>query len=437
MAGGIIWSTLVTLAVTFTLGSYLDGLTVSRFDDLLTARHSQAVVALANTGGDEHQMSRQMANPVYMRPFSGEYWQVESDTGALVVSRSLADALLGSAQAPTTDLMIVPSMGPADQPLRLAQQIIELEDGSSWVVSVGSSTITIEQDKASLQARLNVSLGLIGALAVFGAFLVVFFTLRPLNKLRDDVTARWENADHLPVDNYPQEVQPLVDDINQLIDRNREIISRSRRQTADLAHALKTPSAIMRNELEALNSSGVDMEKAIGALDRLDGQLNRSFARMKASQEANFEQSVTNISQSLDRMGRAFYSLALNRDREILSKIVPDLHAKINQQDLEEIVGNLLDNALKWSGKTIHMASEEIDKTIVIEIEDDGPGISESDRSLVLDSGQRLDTSKPGTGLGLAIVRDLARAYQGEIELSKATELGGLKVIVSLPAAQQ
>jgi len=432
VAGGAIWATIVVLAGTNAVGSYLESLTLSRFDELLAARHTQIVVALANTGGDSDAMPSQFVDPVYQRPFSGNYWQATSNDGRIVVSRSLADTLLSVTPAPEVNSSIQNIDGPSNQRLRALSRQATLDDGSVWLVSVATSTKSLEADQAELRRRLNISFALVGLLATAGALLLVLFTLRPLLQLRKDITARTDQEGLLPVDDYPQEVQPLVADINELLERNRDILERSRRQTVDLAHALKTPSAVLRNELFGLQQEGMKVQGGINALDRLDAQLKRTFARMKASQDGALERATTSLDISFSRLGRAFAALARNQERHIIMEIHPNLHVKINQIDLEEIVGNLLDNALKWSSSTIKLSAEPAAEWVKIMVEDDGPGVSEGSGDLPFVSGQRLDESKPGTGLGLAIAADLVAAYQGKIEISRSPTLGGAMIVLAL-----
>ncbi len=432
VAGGAIWATVVVLAGTNAVGNYLESLTLSRFDEQLDARYTQAVVALANTGGDIDAMQGQLNDPVYQRSFSGNYWQATSDDGRIVVSRSLADALLSLPEMPDGDTILQQIDGPADQRLRAISRQAAIDDGTVWLLTVASSTETLEADQAELRRRLIVSFALVGLLATAGALLLVLFTLRPLAQLRKDVIARKDHKEDLPVDNYPQEVQPLVADINDLLERNRDILARSRRQTVDLAHALKTPSAVLRNELFELEKEGVRVQKGINALDRLDAQLKRSFSRMKASQGNSLEGTSTNLDVSLARLGRAFTALAKNKERELVVDVASDLHAKINQIDFEEIIGNLLDNALKWSASQIRLSATPSDEWILVQVEDDGPGMGDDIGDQPFVSGQRLDESKPGTGLGLAIASDLVAAYQGKIEITRSESMGGAMIVVAL-----
>ncbi len=435
VAGGAIWATIVALAGANAIGSYLESLTLSRFDAFLTARHSQAVVALANARGDSDAMGAQLFDPVYQRSFSGDYWQAVSSDGRILVSRSMSDALLSVSSPSDGGNEIEEIAGPAQQTLRALSQEVMIDDGSTWVVTVASSTASIDADQLELRRRLTISFAFVGLLATAGAFVLVVFTLRPLSQLRNDVITRKEQDGELPTDDYPLEVKPLVADINDLLARNREIIDRSRRQTVDLAHALKTPSAVLRNELFELQLHGTDVQRGMNALDRLDAQLKRSFARMKASQDGASEREVTSLEVSLGRLGRAFTTLAKKNGQEISFDGPPNLHAKINQIDFEEIIGNLLDNAFKWSRKTITLTASASEDWIQLVVEDDGDGFAEGHADRALISGQRLDESKPGTGLGLAIASDLVSAYQGTIELGRSERLGGAKVTVGLRRA--
>lgn len=437
VAGGILWAVAMTIGGSFTIGNYVETLAESRFDELLLARHTQVIVALANSTGNDAVMDRQITDPVFQQPFSGYYWEAEREDGHILVSRSMADFLFANTDIADTALTVRTEPGPAGQTVRTASQWLTLGNGSRWVVTVAASTLPLEIDRNELSQRLYYAFALIGSLAIAGILVVVLVTLRPLTKLRKAVAERWDHEGELPEDDYPYEVLPLVQDINQLLARNTDIIGRSRRQTADLAHALKTPSAIMRNELEDLKAHGVNVQASLDALNRLDSQLNRSFARMKATQESASDFAITDIDTSLGRMGRAFTALAKNKDRVMQLDIRPGLIARINQSDLEEIVGNVLDNALKWSTATIRLTAQQVDATVLITVEDDGPGIAKEDRERALSSGQRLDESKPGTGLGLAIASDLVVAYKGTFEIERSASLGGARMAISLVGAQR
>ena len=225
----------------------------------------------------------------------------------------------------------------------------------------------------------------------------------------------------------------MVADINGLLHRNREIVSRSRRQAADLAHALKTPSAILRNELTVLAEGSHDMTKALDALDRVDAQLGRSLARLRTANSGEATQTKTDLSHSIDRFTRMFDMMARREGKELTVTRDPGMTVWMDTQDIEEVLGNLLDNALKWCRSKMTLSARKRTGGIEIVIEDDGPGIPEADRAEAMRSGTRLDSSKPGTGLGLAIASDLLQAYGATIGLEDSAKLGGLTVRVTLP----
>ncbi|MEL6571202.1 MAG: sensor histidine kinase [Pseudomonadota bacterium] len=435
IAGAIFWACALTVAGTYLLGSYLERQTVTRFDDQLAARHTMVVVALANSKGEADALQSRLSGPVYQQPFSGEYWQIEPQDGAeVLVSRSLADNLLYNVGGEGPAIRVATVQGPANQTLRSTNQRVTLDDGSEWIVRVALSTISLARDREIVRGRLYVAFTLTGAFAAVGAFALVLVTLRPIEKLRRDVADRWNSDGLLPAETYPIEVKPLVDDINELMTRNRDIVNRSRRQAADLAHALKTPSAILRNELVQLEQSGVSAGGSLEALNRLDAQLRRSLARMRATQSATTDNWSVDLTQTLDRMTRAFVALSRNADRQMKADVQKNLMLKVDRSDLEEICGNLLDNALKWSSSTISLSAVQNSDGIEILIEDDGPGIPEDQRERVLDGGMRLDQSIPGTGLGLSIAQDLVTAYGGTLHVMASKTLGGACLAVRFPS---
>jgi signal transduction histidine kinase len=359
-------------------------------------------------------------------------WQIESSDGQLFVSQSLIDQLLPRTEGPRDNIGFRNFTGPNDMQVRSIDQWIILDNGTIWNVQVASSMQGLEADRRTLRSNLLLGFGLVVITGVVGAFLQASATLRPLTDLRKDVLARWDSDDGLKVDKYPKEVAPLVGDINTLLGRNRDIVSRSRRQAADLAHAIKTPSAIVRIELGMLRQKGHDVQHSIDALDRLDAQLKRSFARMRADGANAAVQVFTDADVALNRFTRAFSTMASHQGKVLTSQIAPGLRVRIEQVDFEEIIGNLLDNSLKWAVGKMHIGARRDGDKVIIVIEDDGPGIPEQEHGAATRDGQRLDTSKDGTGLGLAIAADLTHAYGGELILGKSDTLGGLQARVIL-----
>lgn len=431
IVGGLIWASVSIAIGGIALFSFFDRLAQNRFNASLLERHLQVVVALSNSGGDSDLMDSFLPDAAYQRPYSGRYWQVTDSQNNTTASRSLFDSLIAEHADVTHETQLWTEAGPGEN-IRLAQKIVTLENGTDWIVTVAESLFTLDSESQQIRQSLMATFALIGALGIAGAFLQISTIVRPLTKLREDVANRWKDEQGLNPADYPEEVAPLVVDINTLLDRNREIVSRARRRAADLAHALKTPTAILRNELDALDQKNIDVTQAQDALTRVDAQLSRSLARIRAANSGATTSANNDITTSVDRLARLFRSMPISESKNLKLDLEPGLKVRMDVQDLEEILGNILENAFRWCHQNVRVSSRNAAGHITLSIEDDGPGIPGSDRREALRSGGRLDTSTPGTGLGLAIAADLLQAYGGSIELTHSDLLGGLRVSMQL-----
>ena len=418
---------------TLVVFSYINTRVLQQFDETLRDRHTQLVVGLSVTTDTPDVLRELIFDPAYGTPYSGRYWQVTNNKGDIYTSASLFDETIAEPTRTGNEATIWNTLGPDDEAVRSIYQKITFEDGTEWGVSVAESRLELLSERRAAQSNLLPVFGLVGLIGVAGSLLLMSAVIGPLRKLRADVAHRWDNGDDLKPDDYPEEVSPLVEDLNQLLHRNREIVSSSRRQAADLAHALKTPTSILRNELLNLSESGSDTGPAEEALARIDSQLGRALARMRASNTAELTHSRTDISNSVERLSKFFSIMAEREGKSLTSDYQAGLWVSIDTQDIEEVLGNLLDNALKWCRTTIHISAHRNGRNIKICIEDDGPGIPEEAQSAVLRSGERLDTSVSGTGLGLAITVDLLKAYGGTLKLGVSERLGGLGCEILIP----
>jgi signal transduction histidine kinase len=437
MAGAVLWTLLVFVIGVTAFLTLFDRITITRFDDVLMERLVQAQVALSYLPPTEESMSRLLVDPVYSRPYSGRYWQAENPaTGQLLVSRSLFDATLAPPVDTAEGANFWQGPGPGGQ-VRAVSDTVILEDGSSWTVTVAESVDALEaQRRIAANGSAAVFL-LLGLLAVGAAALFTRAVLNPIERLSGEIENRWLTGTKLATDAYPDEIVPLVNDVNTLVERNHDIVARARRQAADLAHALKTPSAALRNELDAVSGAGVKLDGAMEALDRIDAQLKRTLIRMRAEYASNDVNSETSVAGSMRRLERLFRSSA-GRDGVRLRWTAPDdLKLPLNPQDFEEAVGNLMDNAFKWTRSRIVVEAHVDGDRAVIEIHDDGPGVSPEEVDAILQPAYRIDTSTSGSGLGLAITNDLVRAYGGDLEIGRSEMLGGLMVRMRLRRVSQ
>jgi len=432
IGGGL--AALVSVSVgTMLLYSLLDQRVLDRFDRSLADRHTQIVVALSNRSADPAAVEELIVDPAYRAPYSGRYWQITGPEGQIYASESLFGASLPEVPAKGEGLSVGDAESPDLAELRIAQQVITLENGSRWTVAVAEGLQELMAERTETRRSLILAFALVAGVGLVSTLLQTAAIARPLDRLRKDVAHRWERDEALSPEDYPEEVAPLVSDINTLLQGNRDIVERSRRQAADLAHALKTPSAILRNELTNLAERKRDVGKALDALDRLDAQLSRSLARIRMSNTGETTQARTDLSHSVDRFGRLFSAMAKREGKELRIECERGLSIRVDAQDIEEVLGNLLENALKWCRTTISLTVRRVADGIELRIEDDGPGIAATDRDEAMRSGGRLDTSKPGTGLGLAIATDLLKAYGAGLQLEHSQDLGGLMVRIVLP----
>lgn len=432
---GSLASGLISVAVgVLTLNEYVDNRVHQRFEATLRDRHTEVVVALSLATQDPELLRDLIFDPAYNTPYSGRYWQVTGSAGQLYTSTSLFDQVIEEPARSEPGTFVWDSLGPEAEGIRGVNERITYEDGTEWSVSVAESLTELMRERMDTRQSLLLVFSLVGVIGLAGSILMMSTVLWPLRKLRQDVANRWHEDEELMPEDYPEEVSPLVQDINELMHRNRDIVTGARRQAADLAHALKTPSAILRNELECLSNTGFDTLMAVDALNRIDAQLGRSLARMRATNSAELTHFSTDISDSVDRFARLFAAMAEREGKLLVCQNTPDLKVRMDKQDIEEVIGNLLDNALKWSHGTIHITSSNVPDGVIILIEDDGPGIPKRSQRDALRAGGRLDSSVPGTGLGLAIAVDLLKAYGANLNIDRSEKLGGLAVTVKIPA---
>ena len=432
--GGILWAFIIMAIGGFALFSYFAAASLRQFDEKLVASHLQLVVALTNAGGQPERIAEFLTDPAYDRVYSGSYWQVVGPEAVIVTSASLFDTILPIGEEMSTERTFWNDEGPKSN-IRGIHQRIQLPDGSHWFATVAQTLDALRDQQQAIRQSLVSTLGLIGVLGVAAAVFLTSAIVRPLNRLREEVSHRWDSGQTLSPKDYPEEVEPLVNDINTLLERNHDIVDRARRQTADMAHALNTPSAILRNELNGLAQEGVNVERAQEALEKIDAQIKRSLARIRASNAASGLGQSVSLKKSVARMARLFDKMHGPEAKQIDYAGVEDVQLMMDIQDLEEILGNIIENAFKHADERIRISTERLGSSAVILIEDDGPGIAPEKRAEAMRSGGRLDTSVPGTGLGLAIAQDLVRAYGGLLALDVAQDLGGLKVSCTIPSA--
>jgi len=282
--------------------------------------------------------------------------------------------------------------------------------------------------------RYGPALALVAALCMLIGFLQVRRGMSSINQLRNRLTAVHKGAAARVGGSYPAEVQPLVDDLNALLEERERRVMRAVAKAGDLAHGLKTPLAVLAHEAQQARAAGHEQLAAEidQQIDRMRRQIDYHLAHARSTASAASPAARAPIAISAEGLVRALERLHAERDLSIEID-APASHAFRGQrEDLDEMLGNLLDNACKWARARVRLTSSKEDGRIVIAVDDDGPGIESSMREAVMRRGVRADEAAQGSGLGLAIVRDLAEIHGGSISLEESP-MGGARALLTLP----
>jgi signal transduction histidine kinase len=258
--------------------------------------------------------------------------------------------------------------------------------------------------------------------------------LSPFDALRGRLAAVRDGRERRLEGRYPSEVQPLVNDLNALLDHRDEAVRRALGKAGDLAHGLKTPVAVLMHEADRADAAGQhDVAAEMRTqLDRMRRQLDYHLAHARAAASGAPLGARSSVAESASALARTLLRLHADRGLTIDVHVDANHAVRAQREDLDEMLGNLLDNACKWAKSQVSITSSIDDANILITIDDDGPGLDPAMRDAVLQRGVRADEAAPGSGFGLAIVRDLVELYGGSIALERA-EAGGVRAVLRLP----
>jgi signal transduction histidine kinase len=434
----------IWIAVLLTLGGFaLDRIvagTITRNFDEQLGKALPAMIGAAELDpfGDV-RFNRQPVDPRFNEPYSGLYWQVSAAGRLPFRSRSLWDRDLA---VDFGQSCVDPCVSRSDvfrnEPLRVIERD-GIIPGSPvvWRFSVAQNTRQLDAQLSSVRSTLWWSLGALGAGLFALAVVQATIGLLPLKRLSAAMAAiRSGKATRAPTDDVPPEVAPLVHELNALLDHNETAAEASRMHAGNLAHALKTPISVLMNEAAA---DSPDLPQTVyRELATMRRHIDHHLARARAMGRRTAATARADVWPALERLVHAIE--IIYTDRNIVIDLAGD-RATIfrgERQDLEEMAGNLIDNAAKYGGGRVFITvapGQGADSGyLTITVEDDGNGIPRTLRESMFERGARLDTGKPGTGLGLAIVRDVAGIYGGSVTLAESEDLGGLMVTLKLPA---
>jgi signal transduction histidine kinase len=442
------WTVVILIVTGIVLSTLYRNAVERAFDRRLDVylRTLVADVASPEEGNDKFPQS--IGEPLFDLPLSGWYWQVarlDSTKPEVHSSRSLWDSNFPHL-SDGSQTSAVPGgyrqgyvQGPEDVRLRLAERTIDLGDDGGYLISVAGDASEIDNEMRSFDRVIGATFGALAIALLLTTALQVRFGLSPLKRISESLAAiRSGRAERLQGD-FPVEIAPLARETNALIDANRKIVERARTHVGNLAHALKTPLSVLVNEAAARADDPL-AQKVREQTDIMRDQVARQLERARLAARSTVVGALIDVSPVVTALARTMEKLHRERDIAIAVDVPEQARFSGEQHDLEEMIGNLVDNACKWaqSRVAIEVVVDRFEgdgkPRVRIIVDDDGPGLSPSEREQVALRGRRLDESKPGSGLGLSIVVELAGLYGGVLTLGTAP-IGGLRAELALPGA--
>ena len=449
---------IATAAIWTLLGLVLGGLVLSaafrnaaqeNFDTTLRTDLDGLIVAAQPDAKSGIVLEDRFLNASFRRVYSGLYFQIEPvDAGrtAVFTSRSLFGGhIVPRITSRQGAFAWGEAAGPDGQHLRVVQQRIEFpdtttpkpDDTRAFRVTVAGDMAAVDEQIASFNGTLIWSFLLLGLGLVLAVFLQVKVGLLPLRGVaRALARIRDGSAQKLEGD-FPAEIAPLATELNSLIAHSAEVVARARTHVSNLAHFLKTPLSVLASEAEASMQEGVPPSPLAEQVKRqvftMRRQVDHYLTRARAAGNVSALGNRTQVAPVLSDLTRVLSRIHATRGIEIEMDCPANLFFRGERQDLEEMAGNLIDNGCKWARRLVTVTARRDGARLVLDIADDGPGLTPEERGRVGTRGERLDESVPGSGLGLAIVRDISKLYGGFFVLEAAPQ-GGLLARLTLPA---
>ncbi|EJN01425.1 signal transduction histidine kinase [Phyllobacterium sp. YR531] len=435
-----LWTIISFIAIATIISTLYGEARLKSFEQLLSA-HLFSVIASVSVNDGTLAGRPDPGEVRYSSPLSGWYWSVEPAADNL--KGSLRSVSLGERNIDSPSTLNVPfdtsfqrrysEDGPNGQQLSVVETEVVL-DAENRVARfrVMGNLSEVEGEIADFRYTLYFYLGIFGLGGTLINAAVILFGLRPLDRVRRSLGDIREGKVTRLDEDLPNEIAPLAREMNALIDNNRRIMDRSRTQVGNLAHSLKTPLSVLVNESRAIGGTEGRIIAEQSAAMQVQVQHYLQRARVAAQRDSVvFRAPVTPI---LERLVRVTAKLNPGMDVQF-NNYMDDAIFAGEQEDLEEIVGNLLENAGKWGRAIIRLTLARVDSGFEISVDDDGPGLAADQIQDALARGKRLDETKPGTGLGLSIVNDTVREYGGTLRLERSSALGGLSARLILPVA--
>jgi signal transduction histidine kinase len=432
IAGALLWSAGALAAAGALFAATLRGHLEREYAIVLKAHleELQGVLQTASTGGPG--LARPLSDPRFARPLSGLYWQVDGPGAARLRSASLGGESLVVAEARDAQALLH-VVGPQGKPLIA----VEARDGTRRLIVAGSGD---DLDLANEWTTGTTAIGLaaLAAALMAGGVVQVRRGLAPIDALRARLAAIRSGTAARLEGRYPSEVQPLVEDLNGLLEHGAAAVVRARTAAGSLAHGLKTPLAVVVNEVRRLEAAGQgEAAGVIGAqAQAMQRHIDYQLARARAAASGQNLAVRCPVAPLVDRLVRTMGRLHESRQLQIVARADGGAAFRGDGEDLAEMLGNLLDNACKWASGRVEVGCSRDGAQLIFDVDDDGPGVDADARGALLQRMSQPDAGAPGSGLGLRIVSDLADVYGGSLGLSPSP-LGGLRATLRLPEAHR
>ncbi|MCP4381843.1 MAG: histidine kinase [Hyphomicrobiales bacterium] len=445
IAAASLWSVVALVAAGLILTSLYRQTVERAFDDRLSVYLRTLVGSLADQDPKNLEPPGNLGEPRFELTYSGWYWQVrETGSGDVVLaSDSLFTDIIEVDQAANrrevNGMTAGALAGPDEQALRVLSLTIDFAVDSRYDVLVAGDAGETADSIDSFRRSVFLTLAVFAAGLILATTVQIRWGLRPLDNVRRGLAALRSGRETRFEGPFPAEIEPLAKELNALLESNQQIVERARTQVGNLAHALKTPLSVITNE--ARSSQGALAEKVAEQAEIMRLQVNHYLERAQMAARSTVIGAMTEVDPAIQSLVRAMTRIHEKGGVRLTADIPADARFRGEKQDLEEIVGNLVDNACKWATAKVaisadYRAPDEAGAggRLTVLIDDDGPGLTAPEREEATRRGRRLDETKPGSGLGLSIVTDLVQLYQGDFRLV-GSPLGGLRAEVSLPAA--
>lgn len=434
--GAVIWIGAALAISGFVLAALFGDHVERGFDQRITVL-LDSLIAVAEVGEDGAlALSRAPGEARFDQPYSGWYWQIAAPRDQVHRSRSLWDRALGLSPGPihAGQLRIYRAHGPQEQTLKVIERDVRLAGADAvYRFAVAADLAELEAEVWPFNWTLGLSLSVLWVVLIAAVAAQVRFGLTPLGRVRAALAdVRLGRAERLE-GAFPAEVAPLVEEMNAMLGQIGRVVERARTHVGNLAHALKTPLSVMVNEAE--RADGALAETVRREAESVRRRVDHHLVRARAA-AANVVGARTEVAPVLEDLRRTLARMHVDRDLRIEAEGGDGVYFRGDRQDLEEMVGNVMDNGCKWARGVVRATARAAEGRLAITVEDDGPGLPAERRAEALRRGARLDESVPGSGLGLAIVDEIAGLYDGALELGDS-ELGGLRAELVLPAAEE